>query len=187
MTYEERLKKIIRETEIIEYLKAIQKAEIPEAWLAAGALRNIVWNYLYPGSTLTIKDIDVPYFSEDLQMNMNQTFEEKLKRIYPKGKWECDNQAHVNSETYPEFKNYLPNSPYHSIEESMKDFWFSVNTIGVRLNKNGEIEILNSEALPDLFNGILRVMPLQKNNNEPWFLDKINRITFQCSSIKVIR
>ena len=157
------------------------------AWLVAGAVRNTVWKYLYPESTLEVNDIDVPYFSQKLPMEMNQYFVEKLETIYPTGKWECDNEAWVGPETYPKYKDHMPNAPYSSIEDAMQDFWFTVNTIGLRLNNRDEIEILNPEVLPDLFNGILRVMPLQQDNHEGWFEEKIIKISSRCPQIKVIR
>lgn len=182
----EKLEEIVRNTDLIKYLEAIRKVNIPGAWLVGGALRNTLWKQMFPESTLQVNDIDVPYFSKLLPREMNQKFVDDLEKVYPTGKWECDNQAWVH--TYePRTDYWMPHAPYNSMEESMVDFWFSVNTIGVRLNNNDEIEILHPEALDDLFAGILRVLPFQKDNPYPWFEKKIEKITSKCFDIKVIR
>ncbi len=186
MDNEQKLKKIVNETELINYLKAIKKAKIPGAWLSGGAIRNTVWKKLFPESTLEVNDVDVPYFSAELPKEKNQYFVDMLEEIYPTGKWECDNEAWVH--TYePRSDYWMPHAPYHSLEESIIDFWFSVNTIMLRLNDADEIEILHPEALDDLFNGILRILPAQKNNPYDWFEKKIEKITSRCSEIKIIR
>ena len=176
---------LYKKTELSNYLKAIKKAGIPNAWLVGGVIRNTVWKELYPNCTLEVNDIDVPYFSTELPREINQEFVRRLEDIYPTGKWECDNQAWVH--TYePRSDYWMPHAPYSSLEESMVDFWFSVNTIGLHLNEHDEIEILNPEYLNDLFNGILRILPFQKNNPYVWFEEKIRKIKSKCSDIKVM-
>ena len=186
MSNEARLKEIIYDTELIEYLRAIQKANLPEkTWLVAGAIRNTVWKYLFPESSLLVNDLDIIHYSPELPIEMNNKFVDKLTKIYPTAKWDCANQFHIYDQK--KHKYHMPNGPYKSIEHSMLDFWFTVNTIGLRLNNENEIEILNPEALDDLFKGILRIMEFQKENHEQWFEDKIIKITSKCSDIVVIR
>lgn len=182
-----KLKTIVQGTELIQYLKAIKKVNIPNAWLLGGALRNTVWKELFgDGCLLEVNDIDVPYFSKELSVEMNQFFVNELEKQYLTGKWECDNQAWVHLYE-PRTDYWMPHAPYNSLEESITDFWFSVNTVGVRLDEKGEIEILHAEALEDLFGGILRVLPFQKSNPYSWFEKKIEKITSRCPQIKVIR
>ena len=185
MNYEDEFKKIIYDTDLIQYLKAIQKADIPNSWLLAGAVRNTVWKYLFPECSLEVNDIDIIHYSPNIPVEMNKTFVERLTNIYPKGKWDCANQHHIYAQKNHRY--HMPNGPYFSIKESMKDFWFTVNTIAIRLNEKDEIEILNPEVLSDLFNGVLRIMEFQKDNHEKWFENKITKITSRCSNIKVIR
>ncbi len=185
--YSEKLKDIIRNTELINYIKALKQAHIPDGWVVAGAVRNTVWKILFKDNcTLEVKDIDVSYFSKDLPMEKNQYFVDQLEKIYPTGKWECDNQAWVHLYE-PRSDYYMPNAPYNSLEESMNDFWFSVNTIGIRLDDNDEIEILHPEYLDDLFNGVLRILSNQKSNPDPRFQKRVEKITSRCPEIKVIR
>ena len=186
MKNKDKLQSIIEKTELLNYVKAIKKANIPNAWLVGGAIRNTVWKEMYPNCTLEVNDIDVPYFSKKISREMNAEFVKKLEDIYPTGKWECDNQAWIHTYT-PRTDYWIPHAPYNSIEESMVDFWFSVNTIGLRLNDKDEIEILHPEALEDLFNGILWVLPFQKDNSYSWFENKIKKITSKCSDVKVVR
>lgn len=183
---EKRFEKIIKETELFNYLMAVRKAGIPGSWLVGGAIRNTVWKILFSNCSLEVNDIDVPYFTKELPVEMNQFFVNKLEKIYPTGKWECDNQAWVHLYE-PRINYWMPHAPYSSLEDAMIDFWFSVNTIGIRLNNKDEIEILHPEALEDLFNGILRILPYQKNNPYPWFQEKIEKIVSRCPDIKVIR
>jgi hypothetical protein len=185
MTNEDKLIEIIYGTDLIEYLKAIQKANLPKAWLVAGAVRNTVWKYLFPESSLRVNDIDVIHYSPELPVEMSKVFVERLTKVYPSVQWDCANQYHIYDQKKDKY--HMPNGPYKSIEHSMLDFWFTVNTIGIRLNKENNIEILNPEALDDLFNGILRIMKFQRDNNEKWFEEKIHKITSRCSDVVVIR
>lgn len=186
MENENRLKSIVEETELMNYLRAIKNVGIPDAWLAAGVIRNTVWKKMYPTCDLEVNDIDVPYFSKSFPMEMNKHFVDELEKVCPTGKWECDNQAWVHLYE-PRTDYWMPHAPYHSLEESMVDFWFSVNKIGLRLNERDEIEILHAECLDDLFNGVLRILPNQTSNPYPWFENKITKITSKCPDIKVLR
>ena len=53
--------------ELIAMLTIIAELEMPDAWLAAGALRNYVWNVLSgkPG-LLDASDIDVVFFAPEI-------------------------------------------------------------------------------------------------------------------------
>jgi uncharacterized protein len=138
----EQLRDIVRSTELFHYIQAVREVNPPGAWIVGGALRNSVWKRLHgEHCTLEVNDIDVPYFSASLPMEANQRFVDELERVYPTGKWECDNQAWVHLYE-PRTDYWQPHAPYHSLEESMVDFWFSVNTIGIRLTADDQIEIL---------------------------------------------
>ena len=181
-----RFRKIIMNTDLIKYLRVMKETGIPEnSWLVAGAIRNTVWKYLFPDSELEVNDIDIIHYSPDLPIAMNDVFIERLVKNYPQGKWDCANQFHIYSQKSHKYN--MPNGPYLSIEHSMKDFWFTVNTIAIRLSQDDKIEIMNPEALEDLFNGILQIMKFQKDNNQNWFLDKIEKITSRCVQIKVVQ
>jgi len=184
---EEKFKEIILNTDLIKYLKITKEADIPEnSWLLAGAVRNTVWKYLYPDSRLEVNDVDIIYFDSETPIEMNEIFKARLTEISPDIKWDVANQFHIY-EQKKDTAYHMPNGPYTSIEHSIIDFWFTVNTIAIRLNEKDEIEIMNADYLSDLFSGILRIMEFQKDNYQNWFLKKIEKITSRCSEIKVIR
>ena len=44
-------------------LEALATLDLPDAWIAAGFLRNLVWDYLHGYKTMTpLNDLDVIYF-----------------------------------------------------------------------------------------------------------------------------
>lgn len=184
--YVAKFKDIIYTTDLIKYLRAMKQADIPkDSWLLAGAVRNTVWKYLFPDCSLEVNDVDIIHYSPNLKSDDSQIFVDRLSKIYPQVKWDCANQFYIYDQKKDKY--HMPNGPYSSIEDSMKDFWFTVNTIAIRLNENNEIEIMNEQYLNDLFNGVLRVMEFQKDNYEDWFLKRIEKITSRCLEIEVIR
>ena len=183
----EKLRDIIEQTDLRFFLDALSQVDIPGSYIVGGAVRNTVWKYMFPDSTLKVNDIDVPYFSLDLPPSADDKFDRALEVLYPDYPWECANQANVHEYDRVDDPWVMPNAPYSSLEDSMLDFWFSVNRIGVRYDDSGELQVLNPGDLTDLFAGILRVLPNQLNNPYQWFEDKISKITDACPQITVIR
>ena len=158
LKYELELTDIIKSDQLLmSILKAVQVLQLNDCWVAAGVIRNKVWDYLHNVHT-EINDIDVIYFDEfDSSIGKEKALESKLREIMPDQPWSVKNQARMH------IKNKL--SPYGSSFDGVAHFPETPTAIAVRLNNN-HIEILAPYGLTDLFEGIVRPTPPFNQNSE---------------------
>lgn len=167
MNYELELTKIIKSDQLLmSILKAVQTLQLNDCWVAAGVIRNKVWDYLHNVQT-EINDIDVIYFDEyDSSIEAEKALESKLQEIMPNQPWSVKNQARMHK------INRIP--PYVSSIEGVAHFPETPTAIAVRLNNN-KIEILAPYGLNDLFEGLVRPTP-PFNENSKLYTIYSNRI-----------
>ncbi len=151
MDYELELTNIIKSEQLMmSILKTVQELQLNDCWVAAGVIRNKVWDYLHNVQT-EINDIDVIYFDEfHSSIESEKALESKLQKSMPHLPWSVKNQARMH------VKNKL--SPYSSSFESVAHFPETPTAVAVRLNNN-QIEILAPYGLNDLFEGLVRPTP----------------------------
>ena len=87
MDYELELTNIIKSEQLMmSILKTVQELQLNDCWVAAGVIRNKVWDYLHNVQT-EINDIDVIYFDElNSSIEAEKALESSCKRvclIYP--------------------------------------------------------------------------------------------------------
>jgi len=147
--YEEKLIQIVRQQDwIMEALKSVRDLKLPDWYLAAGAIRNSVWNYFHNfPSTSHQQDMDVVYFdSSNINKEREKLFESILNEKLPNLKWEVKNQAR---------KNNSANSSCESIA-----YWSETPTcVGVRLENNDSFTICAPHGLDDLMNLVVKPIP----------------------------
>ena len=135
---------------LMSILKTVQALQLNDCWVAAGVIRNKVWDTLHNIQT-EINDIDVIYFDEsDCSIETENVLESKLQEIMPNQPWSVKNQARMH------IKNKIP--PYVSSFDGVAHFPETPTAIAVRLNNN-KIEILAPYGLNDLFEGLVRPTP----------------------------
>lgn len=151
MDYELELTNIIKSEQLLmSILKTVQELQLNDCWVAAGVIRNKVWDYLHNVQT-EINDIDVIYFDElNSSIESEKTLESKLLKSMPHLPWSVKNQARMH------VKNRI--SPYSSSFEGVAHFPETPTAVAVRLNNN-QIEILAPYGLNDLFEGLVRPTP----------------------------
>jgi len=171
--YEEKLREIIIQNQyIIEDMKAVRTLGIPNAYIAAGYIRNLVWDLLhgYPVRT-TLDDVDVVYFDLfDLCEETEKELERALKSYSNKYKWSVKNQARMHL-----LKN---DKQYTSMEDAMKRWPETATAVGIRLDEQDNIEILAPHGLEDLFKLKIRQSPyfadrelfMQRIENKQWLI-----------------
>lgn len=132
-------------------LEAVRSLDLPDCWIAAGFVRNAMWDYLhgYPPD-LAGKDVDVVWFdSVQTDADLDLDFEAQLAARAPGLGWSVKNQARMH------LRN--GDSSYGCVAHAMT-FWPETATaIGARLSKTHEIEINAPFGLDDLF--ALRLVP----------------------------
>lgn len=136
-------------------LQCVAALGLPDCYVAAGFVRNMVWDYLHDYDPTLLNDVDVIYFSpQKISQQNNKLLEARLMSLIPDVRWQIKNQAlmhHLNSD-----------HPYRSSLDAMT-FWPEKETaIGVRLEKTGEITIAAPFGVESLFGGCITHNPARE-------------------------
>lgn len=151
MQLEKRLVDIMRSNEeLIEDLQLIQQLKLPNWWIAAGYVRNYVWDYLHGHEEKTkLNDVDVIYYDPiNISIRVEEELEARLKEKKPAYQWSIKNQARMH------LKNN--DQPFESVEDSMKRWPETATAVGITLNEMNGIEVIAPHGLDDLFNLVVR-------------------------------
>ncbi|CNH04940.1 nucleotidyltransferase family protein [Yersinia pekkanenii] len=129
--------------------------------LAAGFVRNLVWDHLHGHPSPTpLNDIDLVYFdqqdtSEQHDLQLETQLVQKTAVQHPPFPWSVKNQARMHLRS--------GRQPYTSTEDAIS-YWVEVETaIGARLTANGAIELVAPLGLNALFT---RTITLNSKNGE---------------------
>lgn len=135
-------------------LHALRTLALPDAWIAAGFVRAIVWDRLHGFAVPTpVDDIDVIYFDPGDPAGAREPEHEARLRLEAPGlPWSVRNQARMHR------RNADP--PYADTADAMRSWLETPTCVGARLNGNGGIEVLAPFGLEDLF--ALRLRPTGK-------------------------
>lgn len=138
------------EDAFVRLLAAVRKLGLPDAWVAAGALRNLVWDRLHgfshrhpPG------DVDVVYFDPvDPSPEADAVLERRLREDIPDLPWEVVNQAWIHE--------YNDEAPYASTVDSLSRWTETCTSVAARLDPVGGVEILAPHGVGDLLSLVAR-------------------------------
>lgn len=157
-SYESQLRQIIRsDNYIMTILKAVESLNLNDGWVAAGLIRNKVWDYLHSETTI-INDIDVIYFdSLDISSKIEKDLEEKLETLMPTQLWSVKNQARMH------LKNDF--NRFKSSYDGVAHFPETPTAIAVKLHQN-ELVIMAPYGLEDLFERVVKPTPYFRNNHK---------------------
>jgi hypothetical protein len=81
---------------MMRVLATVRGADLPDAWVGAGTIRDLVWGRLYgpgfrPGD---VRDVDVAFFDPaDLRPEADRDATRRLRAAWPQVPWEASNQA----------------------------------------------------------------------------------------------
>ena len=134
-------------------LPAIARLDLPNWWLAGGALRNTVWKARYKEHCqLTIKDFDIAFF--DAMGDREQELQAKasLEKQFSGFIFDVKNQA--------SFATWRPGRrTYASTLDGIADWQHTATAVGVRLDEEGNWQFLAPFGFADLLNGVVRLGP----------------------------
>lgn len=100
---------------LLEVLAAVRAVGLPNCYVAAGAIRNTVWNALHGSpSEAPFGDIDVVYFDPADAPN---TAQQQLFAKFPQYTWDVANQATIHQWQSADAER--PISAYTSIESAL--------------------------------------------------------------------
>ncbi len=170
--FENKLIEIIQnEGWLMEGLRNVRSLNLPDWYVAAGAIRNTVWNKLHGISgNSNMADIDVVYFDDsDMEGEIEKESEKRLMAMNPSLNWEVVNQSrshlfyHGRGVFQPKMKSSCESISY----------WSETPTcIGARLEQDDSITICSPHGLDDLMNLIVRPIP-KPYQNMPLYDERI--------------
>ena len=136
-------------------LEAIRPLRLPDWYIAAGAIRNSVWDSLHGSlSPRPHSDLDVIYFDE---ANAISDAPSVLQAALPEYTWEVTNQATIHHWQSQVAGRDIP--AYNSVAAAMMSWPETATAVGVRLSERGTLEFIAPYGLADLFSLTLPPSP----------------------------
>lgn len=129
----------------LKALDCVALLDLPQGYIAAGFVRNLVWDALHHKQEVTpLNDIDVIYFdATETDADAYLVYEAKLKSMMPDVNWQVRNQAimHLRNDDHP----------YLSVIDAMR-YWPEKETaVAIRKKGNGEMECISAFGFESLF------------------------------------
>ncbi|WP_311407467.1 nucleotidyltransferase family protein [Liquorilactobacillus uvarum] len=148
------MKKIILgNKDIVHILKIIRKLNLKQGVLAAGSIRNSIWQTLSNQSVSLQSDVDLVYFDPSKPQEYDFLVEQQLLKNYPEYNWQVKNEVYMHNY---DFKNQ---QPFKSIEDAIAHFVETSTCIGAYLDTNGILKLITPYGVDDLVNFICRPVP----------------------------
>jgi hypothetical protein len=126
-------------------LEAAYALHLPDWCIAAGFVRNLIWDKLHGfAQTTPLNDIDLIYFdSHQSSRERDRQIEARLNVSDAGRCWSVKNQARMHLRNHDQ--------PYRSTLDAMR-YWIEIETaIGVKLDKEGRLAIVSPFGLDSLF------------------------------------
>ena len=151
---------VLGEPWLARALSAVAASGLPDAWIGAGAVRDVVWGQLHgefkPGS---VRDVDVAYFDPaDLSADRDVKAGETLARLADLP-WEATNQAAVHTWYHHHFGG-APVEKFTCVHDAIATWPETATCVGVRHGPVA-VEICAPHGLADLLGGVWRVNPVR--------------------------
>jgi hypothetical protein len=134
-------------------LKAAYSVGANDWYLAAGFVRNLIWDFLHSKKVSTpLNDVDFVYYNaSDTSLRAEEVLKEELMGLMPDAVWEVRNQARM----------HIQNShrPYRNSEDAIAH-WPEIPTcVGATLKADGKIAIFAPFGLDENWNFSVRPNP----------------------------
>jgi uncharacterized protein len=146
----------------MQAVAAVAASGLPDAWIGAGVLRDVVWGQRHGGfNPGDVKDIDVAFFDagclsreRDLQAQVALAGLAQLP-------WEATNQAAVHT-WYHAYFGGSPVQPFASVHEAVATWPETATCVAVRQRPGSrDLEVCAPYGLADLLGGIWRANPMR--------------------------
>jgi uncharacterized protein len=138
---------------LISALRAVAALDLPDCWIAAGAVRNAVWDLRSGFITPTpLNDVDVIWFGQNLDTaSADRCIERMLSRRLREIGWSVKNQARMHLRH--------GHRRYAGCLDAMNYWPETATAVAVRLLPDESIEVLAPFGLGDLLGMIVRPAP----------------------------
>jgi uncharacterized protein len=138
-------------------LRLARELDLPDWYIGAGFVRNLVWDKLHAYQTATpLDDIDLIYFDPDrTSREHDRHLEARLAELDHTLPWSVHNQARMHE--------HNGDRPYQSALDAI-GFWVEQETaVAVRLDHQDHIEVVSAFGLESLFDK--RITPNRNKRN----------------------
>jgi len=131
-------------------LETVKSLELKNWFIAAGYVRNQVWDHLHNNKKpLIFEDVDIIYYdSSDITEETDKKYEEQLRAKNSNLNWSVKNQARMHLRNNHE--------QYLSIDDAMRRWPEAATAVGIKLTDQDRIDVIAPHGLEDLFELKLR-------------------------------
>jgi hypothetical protein len=146
---------------LIRALGIVRGSGLPDAWIGAGTLRDLVWGRRYGNGfdPSSVRDVDVVFFDPvDLSRENDDQATGRLVAAWPEPPWEAKNQAAVHT-WYPAKFGGDPVPPLRTIAEAVATWPEYATAVAVRLDAHDQVAVCAPYGLDDLLDGVWRRNP----------------------------
>jgi hypothetical protein len=153
---------------LMRVLATVREVGLPDAWVGAGTIRDLVWGQLYgsgfdPGD---VHDVDVVFFDpHDLNRDRDDQATRMLLTASPDVPWQARNQAAVHTWYASRFGGD-PVAPFLSIADAVATWPETATAVAVRLDPAEEVKVCAPLGLTDLLAGVWRRNPRRVSLSE---------------------
>ena len=142
---------------LLAQLRIVAALGLPDCWIGAGAVRDLVWDIRFGDGFApeNIADVDVVFFDpDDLTAEYERDIERQLRELEPSVKWDVKNQARVHHWFEARFGH--PAEPLTSTTDGVATWPETATAVAVRLRADGGLDIAAPFGLADLLDGVWR-------------------------------
>lgn len=126
----------------MQVLGAVARLALPECYVAAGFLRNLIWDQLHQKASSELNDIDIIYFDTNHSDDERRALE-ALENEFPTVNWDVKNQARMHLKHQ--------HTPYSGCSEAMACWPEKETAIGARLLSQERLDFVAPWGLSFLF------------------------------------
>lgn len=144
---------------LMQALTTLKSIGLPNAYIGAGAVRSVVWDYLhgYPVQAPSA-DVDVVFFDpSDCGEERDHLIQHRLSEIHPEIPWDVTNQAGVYLWYAEYFGREAP--PLSTLEEMIATWPETATAVAVRLTIKDQLDVIAPFGFSDLLNMVVRWNP----------------------------
>src|SRR6202035_4170948 len=123
---------VLAEPWLASALDAVAASGLPDAWIGAGAIRDVVWGQLHDGfDPALVRDVDVVFFDPgDLSRARDEAAQRQLGELAVRP-WEASNQAAVHT-WFHEYFGGPPVPPFASVHEAVATWPETATCVAIR-------------------------------------------------------
>lgn len=155
----------------LQVMKTVAELNLPQGCVAAGFVRNLIWDYLHGHTSITpLDDIDVIYFDSSATGSEHDIhYEMQLNALLP-ARWSVKNQArmHTRNHHFPYTSTVDAMRHWVEVETAVGAYWRpceeEVGMMGCTQACQGVIEVVAPFGLTANFAGTITFNTVAPNN-----------------------